>query len=257
MHTTTILVGTDFDFQVAGVDATLQQVFPGFHSADRIGIVTRQPGGATGASALLLAAVTHFYDAHRAALGNAAGRLRIYPDYYIFHVGRCQGSHAQLDIWPPHKEVVVLDDAEQLLEAINDRGITRLLVEERPPAAAVFLRETLASARQRIVTALAYSPAGVVPGGDVSCSHGPQAEAYVRSLLSDGLAQDALSVPHYAALVLAREQLLVHGRSVERYRRIGLDAAFGMLAAHGEVSMATQRYIDASYPGAAETLHPH
>ncbi len=34
------------------------------------------------------------------------------------------------DVWPDHKEVTVPDHAEELLQAINDRGITRLLVED-------------------------------------------------------------------------------------------------------------------------------
>jgi hypothetical protein len=80
--------------------------------------------------------------------------------------GRRQANPvAQLDVWPPHKEVIVDDDAEQILEAINDRGITRLLVEDKPLTSGVFLRETLSSARNRIVSALAFSATGALQTG--------------------------------------------------------------------------------------------
>ncbi|MEH7378314.1 hypothetical protein [Neobacillus drentensis] len=82
-------------------------------------------------------------------------------------------NHSWMDIWPPHKEVVVEDDPEQILEAINDRGITRLLVEDISPSSATFLRETISSAQHRIVSALANSPTGRVDQADItviSCS---------------------------------------------------------------------------------------
>ena len=52
------------------------------------------------------------------------GAFFIYPDYFLFHVGGPLGDHSMLDIWPSHKEVVVPDQAEALLQAINDRAIT-------------------------------------------------------------------------------------------------------------------------------------
>ena len=41
----------------------------------------------------------------------------------------CRG-HRNLDIWPSHKEVVVEPEPEALLRTINDRAITRLVVED-------------------------------------------------------------------------------------------------------------------------------
>ena len=90
-----------------------------------------EPCGAVGASLLLLAAITAFYDAQRAR----SDRFYIYPDYFLFHVGRPHGDHSMLDVWPSHKEVVVPDDPEAILEAINDRAITWLVVPDREPAA--------------------------------------------------------------------------------------------------------------------------
>ena len=40
------------------------------------------------------------------------------------------GDHGRLDVWPRRKEVVVEDDPERILEVVDDRAITRLLVED-------------------------------------------------------------------------------------------------------------------------------
>lgn len=254
MHATNVISAGDFDFQLEGRQARLEDVLPGLQESDRIGVVVNQPCGVMGVSSLLMAATTRFYDAHRLQLGNEPDKLRIYPDYFIFHVGNCKGTHAQLDVWPPHKEVIVEDDAEQILEAINDRGITRLLVEDKPLSSAVFLRETLASARSRIVSVLAYSPTGRVPQGDICCAHGLNAEAYVRKMLVDS--NELLQLPEYgyAELLQARDRLASAGRVVERYRRLALHRAFGMLTSNTEISAQTQRYIAASNKHAAVAL---
>lgn len=222
----------------------MDDLFPGFEERDRLGVVVRHPLGALGASIAILALVTAFYDVQRAR----GGEFFIYPDYFLFHVGRAFGDHNMLDVWPDHKEVVVADDAEEILRAINDRGVTRLLVEDRPPGKPSFERETLASARSRIVTALAYSPGGHVPAGDVRIAGNDVTERYVASLLDpDALARDAegSDLESYARLVRARASevtaderariqharaaLIEDGRPVETYRRIELDDALAML----------------------------
>ncbi|MEQ6289726.1 hypothetical protein ACFPAG_03775 [Vogesella sp. GCM10023246] len=255
MHTTTVLAATDFAFQLAGRNATLEDIFPGFQDSDRIGIVVNQPCGAMGASSLLMAAATHFYAVHRQQLGNEPGKRRIYPDYFIFHVGKCHGNHAQLDVWPPHKEVIVADDAEQILEAINDRGITRLLVEDLPFCSATFLRETLASASRRIRTVLAYSSSGRVRHGDIICTHSLPVEGYIRKMLGDSQALVKLPEKQYSSLLQARENLLADEQVMEQYRRIELSTAFGMLTSNSNPSALTQHYIATSHPDAAIVLN--
>ena len=59
------------------------------------------------------------------------------------------------------------EQPQALLEAINDRGITRLVVEDGAPRRLELDRGGVASARGRIVTCLAYSPSGRVRDGDV------------------------------------------------------------------------------------------
>src|SRR5262245_58347824 len=106
-----------FAFTVAGRLASFGEVFPDFDGRDRLGIVSRSPGGALGASALILAAITAFYDLERAR----STTFFRYPDYFIFHVGTPVGPYGMLDIWPDHKEVAVpAGDPEALLRAIND-----------------------------------------------------------------------------------------------------------------------------------------
>jgi len=110
-----------------------------------------------------------------------------YADYFAFHVGADHGTLRKLDVWPAHKEVVVPNDAERILEAINDRGVTRLLA----PAAAAgahlaqpeLERETRHSALRRIHTALIYSPTGQTPGADVLVRGSAHSDAYIDAML--------------------------------------------------------------------------
>src|SRR3954447_8304104 len=189
---------------------------PGFEDRDRLGVVVRRPCGVVGASALLLAAVTAFYDVQRAR----AEDFFVYSDYFVFHVGRRLGSHNRMEIWPPHKEVVVADDPEELLRAINDRGVTRLLVEDGAPGPGSVARETIASARDRILTSVAFSPNGRARDADVSIVSNEVTESYVDAVLEQSRDIPAAERDRIAA---ARRQLVEGDRPVETYRRIGLD----------------------------------
>jgi hypothetical protein len=184
MHTT-VLRSQDFAIAVAGQTATLDDVFPGFDAEDRLGIVIHHPLGAAGAGSLVLAAVTGFYD-HLRATGQP---FFAYADYFAFHVGADHGTLRKLDVYPAHKEVVVSNEAEAILQAINDRGVSRLLVPDRPDAADPpepgYQRETLHSAHRRIRTALVYSPTGLTPGADVLVRGSAQSDAYIDAMLGN------------------------------------------------------------------------
>jgi hypothetical protein len=222
MHSSRELRSSSFDISVAGRRARLEELFEGFGQHDRLGLVMSRPCGAVGASALITATITAFYDIQR----SRGPDFFIYPDYFLFHVGRPLGDHGQLDVWPRHKEVVVPDDAERILEAINDRAITRLVVDDREAAAPAAGREALASARARIVTCLAYSPTGRVADADVRIAGNPITEGYVEKVLEAGAngAADARE-----RILSGRRDLLEHGVPVETYRRIGLDEALARL----------------------------
>jgi hypothetical protein len=223
VHSSRELRSSAFAVSVHGADTTLAAVFPDFVAADRVGVVVRRPCGVVGASALLMCAVTAFYDVQR-----ARGKdFFIYPDYFVFHVGRKLGSHNRFDIWPPHKEVVVADDPEELLRAINDRGVTRLVVEDGAPGDLGFARETLASALARIVTAVVYTPNGRTLDADVAIAGNDVTEQYVAGVLEQSRDVPAAERERIAA---ARAHLQDAGRPVETYRRVDLDEALGLLA---------------------------
>jgi hypothetical protein len=235
-----------FGIELDGRPARLDDLFEGFHEQDRLGLVMRQPCGAVGASALIAATITAFYDLQRAR----GDDFFVYPDYYLFHVGAPLGDHARLDIWPRRKEVVVEDDPERILEAIDDRAITRLGVEDGPARERELDAELVASARARISSAFAYSASGRVEGADVRIASNDVTEGYVDAILDpearmarlraqggDGAARaDAIAVragevaPELRREIKsARRQLVEDGVPVESYRRIELDEALALL----------------------------
>ena len=235
-----------FEIGLAGRSGNIDALFPGFGEHDRLGLVMRRPCGAVGASALIAATITAFYDIQR----SRGSDFFVYPDYYLFHVGGALGDHARLDIWPRRKEVVVDDDPERILEAVDDRAITRLLVEDGPARQRDLEPEAVASARARVVTCLAYSASGRVDGADVRIASNPVAEGYVEAILdpegrmnrlraegADGAARaDTIAVRAgevasdvRGRIRLARNDLMEDGVPVETYRRVQLDEALALL----------------------------
>jgi hypothetical protein len=266
MHSSRELCSSSFEVRVDGRPARLEDVFEGFGEQDRLGVVMSRPCGAVGASALITATITAFYDLHRAR----GPDFFVYPDYYLFHVGRSLGDHARLDVWPRRKEVVVGEEPQAILEAIDDRAITRLLVEDGDPAEAELDDEVVASASGRIRTCLAYSPWGRVEDAEVEIASNPVTEGYVEAILdpeariemlrteAEGSEADAASdagAPSGAArsralrariaaiearlgevdrdvrerILRGRSELLRDGVPVETYRRIDLNEALGLL----------------------------
>jgi hypothetical protein len=214
MHSSQELRSSSFEIAVAGRRARLEDLFEGFDEHDRLGVVMSEPCGAVGASALITATITAFYDIQRAR----APEFFIYPDYFLFHVGRPLGDHGKLDVWPRRKEVVVGEEPEAILEAIDDRAITRLVVEEGEGGEPDFHREALASARARIATCLAYSPSGRVADGDVRIASNAVTEGYVEAILE---AEPQVGI--------SRRELVEDDVPVETYRRIGLGEALALL----------------------------
>ena len=208
------------------------------------GVVLTQPCGAVGASALITATITAFYDIQRAR----GPDFVVYPDYFLFHVGRPLGDHGRLDVWPRHKEVVVPAGADRLLEAVNDRAITRLVVEDGPAGDPPSDPAAVASARGRIETCLAYSPSGRTGGADVRIAGNAVTEGYVEAILdpetriaglraegkeehADAIAARAGEVDRDSRqrVLAGRRGLVEDGVPVETYRRIGLDEALARL----------------------------
>ena len=246
MHSSRELSSSSFETEVGGVAATLEELFEGFREQDRLGVVLTQPCGAVGASALITATITAFYDIQRAR----GPKFLIYPDYYLFHVGRPLGDHGRFDIWPRHKEVVVPAEADRLLEAVNDRGVTRLVVEDGAAGEPPSDPGALASARARVETCLAYSPSGRVEDADVRIAGNQVTEGYVEAILdpearmarlraqgeekrADAIAVRAGEVARDSRqrVLAGRRDLAEDGVPVETYRRIGLEEALERLTA--------------------------
>jgi hypothetical protein len=244
MHSARELSSSMFEISVAGRRARLIDLFDGFDEHDRLGVIIRRPGGGLGASALITAAITAFYDIQRAR----GPDFFIYPDYFLFHVGKPFGDHSRLDIWPAHKDVVVPADAQEVLRAVNDRAITRLVVEEGEPRHDELGVEELASAHARITSCLTYSPSGRVTDGDVRVAANAVVEGYVNTTLdpeqraaelrtrgaggrADEITARGDEIPPEQRMLIkrARETLVEDGVPVETYRRIGLDEALARL----------------------------
>ena len=259
MHSSRELRSSSFEVRVDGRPAGIPDLFEGFGEQDRLGVVMSRPCGAIGASGLITATITAFYDFHRAR----GDEFFVYPDYYLFHVGGLLGDHARLDVWPRRKEVVVGEEPQEILEVIDDRGITRLVVEDGPPAADTGLDdEVVASARGRIRTCLAYSAGGRVEDADVEIAGNSVTEGYVEAILdpetrverlraelaetdaaSTSAPADALrariasiesrigEVDRHVRMHILRErrELLRDGVPTETYRRISLDEALALL----------------------------
>jgi hypothetical protein len=245
MHSSQELRSSSFEIEVEGRSTRLEDLFEGFGEHDRLGLIVRQPCGAVGASALITATVTAFYDIQRARSDD----FFVYPSYFLLHVGRPFGDHSMLDVWPARKEVVVPEEPERILEAIVDRGVTRLVVEDGQAAAVDYPPELLAGARMEIVSCLAYSPSGRVDASDVRIASNEVTEGYVGAILdpdahagelrsedaasayADTIASRAgeVDAAERARIQRARDELKENGRPVETYRRIGLDEALGLL----------------------------
>jgi hypothetical protein len=84
MHSSRELRSSSFEITVGDREVRLVDLFEGFGEQDRLGLVIRRPCGAVGASALITAAITAFYDLHR-----ARG-----PDFFVYpRRGRGEALH--------------------------------------------------------------------------------------------------------------------------------------------------------------------
>lgn len=166
MHTLASLHSDMFSVLLHDAPSTIAEALPDWTPWDRLGVVIDEPLGGIGASHLIQIAITSFYE----ALPRRRGELEVYPDIYAFHVGKGWGTHAAFDFWPARREVMVSGDPRDLLDAINDRGITRLVVPDRPGAEPNYRPKEADTALDRVVSAFAYNPSGVTTNADLKIS---------------------------------------------------------------------------------------
>lgn len=163
-----------------GSAIALEEVIPAWRANDRLGIVIREPFGSLGASLLLQVAALFHYEVEPSRRSERPQ----YPQLYAFHVGSRFGDHSSFDIFPPRREVLVSEDPAELLGAINDRAITRLLVPDTPPRDLEYIAASMsgwtdeAAFRESVKSAWAYGAAGTVDAADLMVSS--QAEELER-----------------------------------------------------------------------------
>src|ERR1700733_10893262 len=136
MHTARQLGVSLFSVRRNGTSATRDDLLPDWTPFDRLGVVVTEPFGALGASHLIQLAITAFYDirpSRRAGRVDGHDPKAIYPEIFLFHIDDAHGDHSMFDFWPARKEVLVDADPRLVLDAINDRAITRLAVPHSDP----------------------------------------------------------------------------------------------------------------------------
>jgi hypothetical protein len=258
MHVVSLLKSQMFDVRVDGKPAATSDIFPDWHAHDRFGLMIDEPFGGIGATHLLQLAMTLFYDIKP----SRRTTLAVYPEIYAFHIGKGHGAHAPYDFWPARREVILSNDHREILDAINDRGITRLAVPDRQPRQVTHRPKEVDAALDRLVSAFVYRPDGRISNGDVVIAGNDKRTEYnPRQALrpfsperqtsavstsarpvkeTDTSYQDWLqqrsgdvSEDQRLAIEQRREHLLQNGTVWESYRRIGIADALAILAGAG------------------------
>ena len=115
MHSTQILKSADFVFMVQDQEVEFTDLIPNFSVLSRLGIVSQQPSDGIGASNLIMACVTEFYNFYR-----HQNDFFAYPDYFSFQTSNISIDYSHFDIWPSHKNLQVERKPEKILRALND-----------------------------------------------------------------------------------------------------------------------------------------
>jgi hypothetical protein len=218
MHSST-LCDSDFEIIADSRPIELADYFAGHTNTKRLGLLTPNRCEGTGAITLIMAHVTAFYNAYRAA----GEEFFAYPDYFTFQSTEPVAAYGMFDIWPDHKSVLVEQDPIARLNAITDRAINILLVPDGDPASHEYQRQQLAAAERLIDTCYAYSPDGAVADPDliIRCKAEPFA-AWSQSVFE--------SIPDNKQAALQWKTTHGQGQFLEQsFRRIGRQEALALL----------------------------
>lgn len=129
MHSSKAIAATDFTYRYDDKSTGLDAVMPDITIPDRLGVVLRESFDGLGAATFVLVCVTVFYDEYRAETAD----FYAYSDYFTFQSDWRRVDYRWFDIWLEHKNIQTDRDAEAVLRAINDRGITHILVPRGGP----------------------------------------------------------------------------------------------------------------------------
>ncbi|MBD0864129.1 MAG: hypothetical protein GDA36_00190 [Rhodobacteraceae bacterium] len=162
---------------VDGHKASIFDVFPEFDAADRLGVVVNSSIGILGASMLIHAFGTCYYELRR----KRDGLVAQYPEVYVVHVGGRFGDLRMIDVLPERKEIFV-DTGSEALAALNHAAITRVAVPG--PARDLSIQRPwdrfhpweAGPAQDRVRSSYLYAADGhVAEGATISVTgHGPQ-----------------------------------------------------------------------------------
>ncbi|MFJ4345331.1 hypothetical protein [Pseudomonas sp. NPDC089401] len=162
MHVIDALRTDFYEVELDGKPAGSGDVFAQWNAHDRLGVLIYEPLAALGATHLIQLACMCFYDSKPVR----RSERKVYPEMFAIHVGGWWGGHGNFDFWPPRREVQVSADPLEVLGALNDFGITRLALPERPLREIIHRRKEEDCALDRLVTAVMYSPSGRVATPD-------------------------------------------------------------------------------------------
>ncbi len=165
---------TDFEISVNGISLPLANYFSDYANTKRLGVVAPNRFEGVGATNLIMAHVTAFYDCYRAVSED----FFAYPDYFSFQTIEPLARYTMFDIWPDHKNVLIGDNHQARLSAITDRAINILLVPEGPAKDREYDEIQLAATERLIDICYIYSANGSVQDPDVviRCKKDPLAE---------------------------------------------------------------------------------
>lgn len=168
MHSS-VLRATDFQVVVEGDETPHGRFFAEVGKTTRIGVVSPEGLDATGASLLMMAFVTAFYDRYR----EGGDEFFAYPDYFVFQMQSPLVDYGMLDFWPNHKMVLV--EPGELPEAVTDRAVNVLLIPEGFHLGESATNVTAESARRTISRGFCYAPDGRVikPTLRLTCAEEP------------------------------------------------------------------------------------
>lgn len=140
----------EFTFTQGEKQGSFADLFPGFSTEDRIGIVSWKPGGVLEAAPLFLAAIGAFYE----ELLRGQSEFYEYPDIFALHIGGLHGYHGWLDIWPERREIVLPPDPNVVIGRLSDLGVTRLIIQDSPSGGSILEKESVTQLARRLRTVL-------------------------------------------------------------------------------------------------------
>lgn len=220
MHSSN-LRGTDFHITANGVAVQHSEFFGRIGKHNRLGVVAPQRVDGVGATTLIMAHVTAFYDAYRAE----DDQFFAYPAYFAFQPASQTAHYSMLDIWPQHKNVATGSEPVDILNAINDRCINILILPDGEPRDRGYEQAQLESARRNISACYLYSFDGDVADADlvISCAKEPLYDWSLHIFDEhEAIATDAAVQQLRSAWV---EKWQNRPKFTQSFRRISLDEA--------------------------------